>query len=335
MDIEKLDKEVYRNSTWYIDSTGQCVGRTCTKCRLAKPRNDFYPAKNRKYGVGTTCKDCSRSEANKRYRKKSGRSESIDNETILSVEGMLGASELSAVYMQERNGLRGIYFVDSDDVCLAKTCSSCLDILPARSFNIINARHRGLSNMCKDCNKISSKEYGDQPATEGGITLRAEGLRKYYEANRKRPSKEVYSIREALYPSGSKECGRCHEVKALDLFYRSSITRDGLSHRCGKCSDEAKRAGEIGRHVQHWDNQGIPVKCYITGEVTNLHLDHVIPKRLGGSDDSSNILPLRADLNMSKGKKPLYEWMMGRDDIPDPDSIIQKLIKYGVDPFPT
>lgn len=335
MDIETLDKEVFRDSTWFIDSSGDCIGRTCSKCTEAKPRDEFYPDKYSKYGISSRCKECGRNESNERYRRGAGLLDPVDAEIITSVEEMLVVSGLAVVYMQKRNGFRGMYFVDSFDTCLAKTCSQCLDTLPVDAFNRVKSRHRGLSNMCKNCNKISSKEHGDQPATDGSGTLRAYGLRRYYESNRNRPPEEVETIRRALHPLGLKRCSRCQEDKDFGLFYLSSITRDGLAHRCGRCSDEAKRAGEIGRHATHWANKGIPVECYITGEVDNLHLDHVIPKKLRGSDDSSNILPLRADLNMSKGGNPLYEWMMGRDDITDPDAIIQKLIDYGVNPYPS
>lgn len=332
-DVSGLREEHFRGSTWYIDKDGTCLGRICTECRLPRGRDDFYKAPARKYGIGNKCSSCERSEAKGRYRESSGLTVLPTAEDVRSVEDMLGTPGLSPVYMQMRNGFRGIYYINNTDECVAKTCSQCKDTLPVRLFNRVKSRHRGLSNMCKDCNKGYSKEYGDSPADDGKGTRRAEGLRQYYRLNSARSNEQILIDRADRHPDDTKLCVNCRVVRNLNRFSANRCASDGLRNLCKLCEANRDRDRRIGAHIRYWEAEGIPEECYISGDTGDIHIDHVIPSALGGSDESCNRLPLRADLNLSKGKKPLLEWMMGREDIKDPDAIIQKLLSYGVNPY--
>jgi hypothetical protein len=49
--------------------------------------------------------------------------------------------------------------------------------------------------------------------------------------------------------------------------------------------------------------------CALTGETTNVHMDHVIPLSIGhGGSIYGNMIPLRADLNISKNNRNIFEW---------------------------
>lgn len=49
-------------------------------------------------------------------------------------------------------------------------------------------------------------------------------------------------------------------------------------------------------------------RCVLTGDM-NVHLDHVIPLATGhGGTIYGNIIPLRADLNLSKSDRNIFEW---------------------------
>jgi len=49
--------------------------------------------------------------------------------------------------------------------------------------------------------------------------------------------------------------------------------------------------------------------CALTGDKADVHLDHVIPISVGhGGTTYENIIPLRADLNLSKGTGNIFEW---------------------------
>ena len=56
--------------------------------------------------------------------------------------------------------------------------------------------------------------------------------------------------------------------------------------------------------IAHFNNA-----CALTGETTDLHLDHVIPLAAGyGGTTYGNMIPLRGDLNCSKNDSNLFEW---------------------------
>ncbi|MCB0539594.1 MAG: HNH endonuclease [Bacteroidetes bacterium] len=49
--------------------------------------------------------------------------------------------------------------------------------------------------------------------------------------------------------------------------------------------------------------------CNYCGSEDNLALDHIFPKKYGGSDNAENLIFACRSCNSSKGKKDLMEWM--------------------------
>jgi 5-methylcytosine-specific restriction endonuclease McrA len=49
--------------------------------------------------------------------------------------------------------------------------------------------------------------------------------------------------------------------------------------------------------------------CNYCGSKSNLALDHIFPKRYGGTDNAENLVYACRTCNSSKGKKDLMEWM--------------------------
>ena len=52
---------------------------------------------------------------------------------------------------------------------------------------------------------------------------------------------------------------------------------------------------------------GIP-RCAVTGDLDDLSVDHIVPRRLGGTDDVSNLQFLKIRLNCAKGDRPDTYW---------------------------
>lgn len=48
--------------------------------------------------------------------------------------------------------------------------------------------------------------------------------------------------------------------------------------------------------------------CNVCFSKTNLHLDHIWPRALGGDDDPANLWVLCAACNLRKGGRHPYEW---------------------------
>lgn len=146
----------------------------------------------------------------------------------------------------------------------------------------------------------------------------------------------------------AKQCRKCSEVKEMEGFPRDKSKLGGRRSECRECMNDRDRKFRVDNrerlnkyHCQHYrDNRGqyylrvnrrrarerqlpdtltseqrdIIIKqfdggCALTGDKTDVHLDHVIPISIGhGGTIFENIIPLRADLNLSKGTDNIFEW---------------------------
>ncbi|KDE12428.1 HNH endonuclease [Rhodococcus aetherivorans] len=59
----------------------------------------------------------------------------------------------------------------------------------------------------------------------------------------------------------------------------------------------------IPKHVRAYVYARDGQRCAFCGSSENLHLDHIVPWSQGGGDDSSNLRPLCAPCNLSRGVK--------------------------------
>lgn len=66
--------------------------------------------------------------------------------------------------------------------------------------------------------------------------------------------------------------------------------------------------------------------CNYCGSEDNLSLDHIFPKRYGGTDSAENLIFACRTCNSSKGKKDLMDWMMYRGEFL-PLMIIRRYLK--------
>lgn len=66
--------------------------------------------------------------------------------------------------------------------------------------------------------------------------------------------------------------------------------------------------------------------CNHCGSSEKLSLDHIFPKKYGGTDDAENLIYACKTCNSSKGKKDLIEWMTLRGKFP-PLMIIRRYLK--------
>lgn len=70
-------------------------------------------------------------------------------------------------------------------------------------------------------------------------------------------------------------------------------------------------------------------KCSYCGQINNLALDHIFPKKLGGTDVGDNLIYACKSCNSSKGKKDLMEWMEYKEEFL-PLMIIRRYLKLTI-----
>jgi hypothetical protein len=121
---------------------------------------------------------------------------------------------------------------------------------------------------------------------------------------------DIAADQARLRPDGLKWCKKraAHdEPSPLAEFSNERGNADGLRSLCKLCDN-----GGIRRIAEaYWKDQGIARQCvYCSGPYE--HVDHVVPRARGGTDDPSNLMPSCLPCNYSKKATPLDEWLARR-----------------------
>lgn len=115
-----------------------------------------------------------------------------------------------------------------------------------------------------------------------------------------------------------RQCTKCGEVKTVAKFIKDGKSSFGLRPNCYDCINLKifNRKAET-KHLPHdltaMDKRAILARfdnsCCLTGEMSDIHFDHVIPLKIGrGGTTFGNIIPLHGPLNISKNKHNVFEW---------------------------
>ncbi|QWH19216.1 hypothetical protein EXW62_19805 [Bacillus mycoides] len=169
-----------------------------------------------------------------------------------------------------------------------KRCTGgCGEVLTYESFQKNNAKKDGRRNECGECRTEIRREQ------------RAKAMER---AGKKRT------------------CSTCGEEKKISEY---TTAGDGYRRECNKCKNKsevlrahAKKSRELGLHVK-LDGEGMEefrnivmnAACVLTGSFENVTNDHIIPTSLTGGSHVSNYLPIRRELNSSKGTLPFFLWI--------------------------
>jgi|SRR5699024_111985 len=153
-----------------------------------------------------------------------------------------------------------------------------------------------------------------------------------------------------------KYCRKCSTNKSREDFYKNRASKDGLSSYCKSCMRSYRKKWEEDKpYYSTLTNQnsrakkvGLPATwtyeeltetldyfkgCALTGDTENVSWDHVIPLNASyGGTTSKNMIPIRNDLNASKGFNNLISWHRWAVDIYglNPQKL-DELLKYLAD----
>lgn len=180
---------------------------------------------------------------------------------------------------------------------VATQCTKCDQIKNFTEFTKEKLGFCGVRSDCKECrNIINRKGYTDKKEWF------KEHNRKHYFGNKDHiQEKSRNRMRKML--EENPEYYR--ELKRMDFIKYPE--RNSLAvHR------RLARKGSLPDNLTTQQHRAIKENfkecCALTGD-SNTHLDHVIPLSIGhGGTVNGNIIPIRADLNVSKGAKNIFEW---------------------------
>lgn len=235
--------------------------------------------------------------------------------------------------MQKRDNWQGKYYLDNDGICVAKTCYSCRNVLSASLFGRNRDSKFNLAGLCRKCDASRNHERQTRLASDGVSTVQAETIRIRRQKYNLRSDNEIIQDRFRLRSDGTKTCKSCKTHGLFSDFYSDKGLPDGLADICKYCANDYAKAHRTKEYIDHWGNKNIPVICYVCKTIESIQIDHVIPKKLHGSDDPSNRLPLCAKHNVSKNGRTLNKWLL--EYHPDKyDEVMHRVIvEYQVWPF--
>ncbi|MGA5434803.1 HNH endonuclease [Streptomyces cellulosae] len=179
----------------------------------------------------------------------------------------------------------------------AKVCSRCLAVKALSAFRMDRSKPDGRGSYCTACDRATRAEY----------------LREYRAANRSRPLDIGDGhLPKRCAPITSGGCGRLLIRGDFSRKRSSPDQRDQLCRDCMARKDADRRLIKRLRLVEYWDEIGA-YTCHLCqrdfAEDDEIHIEHIMPKALGGSDDRENLLPAHAECNMRKSDADPLEYL--------------------------
>lgn len=148
------------------------------------------------------------------------------------------------------DGFKGKYYVlpDDEDVCIAKTCSMCREILHVSSFTNSSGYTRGLSSACQPCNqKYQDHRNGSTtPRSNSNLSVfeykvDVSGLLEVRMRKCKGRPQGSYWIDVGTGKCMARSCAKCMSFLPSNRFSYSSSRKYNLGPTCIDCSrKEAK-----------------------------------------------------------------------------------------------
>ncbi len=147
---------------------------------------------------------------------------------------------------------------------------------------------------------------------------------------------QIRADRARLHLRGTKTCRECREVLTLASFYQTRQSPDGLGVHCRRCDRIKKYGLTEEQHAEIVERTG--GRCvYCAGPYE--HLDHVIPKRLDGTDDPENLVVSCKRCNLSKLGSRLQDWwprhfvehLRRTLPVPTREALLDLLATHGID----
>jgi len=179
----------------------------------------------------------------------------------------------------------------------AKVCSRCLAVKAFSAFSMDRSKPDGRGSYCTACNRATSAEHN----------------REYRAANRARPLDIGDGhLRKRCLPVTSGGCGRLLIRGDFGRLRRSHDQRQQLCRDCMARRGADRYLIKKLRLVEYWDEIGA-YNCYLCqrefAEDDVIHVEHVMPRALGGSDDRENLLPAHAECNLRKSDADPLEYL--------------------------
>ncbi|MEL3959424.1 hypothetical protein NST17_19925 [Caldifermentibacillus hisashii] len=192
-----------------------------------------------------------------------------------------------------------------------KQCSKCKTIKPLDDFYRFNKGLGGRKSACKQCTKETDRVYREKHKE---YYIEKNKYNNEYQKKWREANKEKERIRLKKWREENKEKYKIinkankQRRKAMRKLLVSTVSKD-----------------DIESMLNHFQN-----KCSLSNERKNLHIDHFIALSTGHCGSYiGNLIPLSAELNISKRDENPFEWIKTRNDIDE--NKFNNVVKYLAD----
>jgi hypothetical protein len=212
---------------------------------------------------------------------------------------------------------RAEHLINSVGDIVAKRCTDCGQMTLLEDFHVRVQGLGGKDCQCKKC-RIDHKKNVKNGGEKKGPTP-------------KPPAERVWENGMCI----RKKCPDCNEWRDRSEYSTCSTHKDGLQTQCTTCQNgrnndwklrnpEAVSTNRQNRRAREkllladlkekqWETilrRKFKGRCALTGEESDLHLEHAIPLAIGhGGTTEWNCYPLVGRLNSSKNASNLFEWI--------------------------
>jgi hypothetical protein len=190
------------------------------------------------------------------------------------------------------------YYEDENGIRVAKNCTNCRNTKLLIDFPQHKRRPDGHAAQCKVCVYGKNRDYVSE-----NYEKVAEYKSRFYKTN-----KEKEDARAAKWRDENRER---HNQRGRE--YKRNWRRDNPDKMSLEKHRRRARESSLPDTFTHEQLNEILTYfnggCALTGDTSVFHWDHVIPLSTGcGGTVYGNMIPLRADLNMSKSAANIFEW---------------------------
>jgi hypothetical protein len=194
------------------------------------------------------------------------------------------------------------------DMQQSKTCTTCKQTKAAAEFYVRNKERGWLYSSCIECSKAYNKDYRTSNRDKEIARHRT-----WYYNNQEYALDQKYEIYWSD-PELARKLALIQRDKNPDAV---KATQD--KHRA-KFSEYYKDLEKIQKHKRRsLTSFVISIKeinklrkspCFECGSFQQIHIDHIVPIKLGGTNSIGNLMPLCQKCNLSKGSKTYKEWQI-------------------------
>lgn len=241
--------------------------------------------------------------------------------------------------MRKKNGWQGVWYAHPDYplTCIAKTCSTCHELLTSDRFGPFKKNRSGLQSMCITCKRTYDNSWNSVRSLDGGPTVGTLRARAKCAKNMARTDEQIEKDRLRKRPDGSKRCSTCREIYPLEEYTSDRRRGDGLDVHCKSCKSVKRADKRTKSYISYWANNDIPLRCYLCDGPYE-EVEHIVPLASPyGLDIPSNTRPSCIQCNRGPGgkhDKPLEEYIFSVSHPTKARSqILYEIVMSGTWPF--